>query len=591
MKKTIEETKNEKSCLIEKLNKLKHNCMSLEWLENRKIHYLLIILIGVLISLPFLWLQIKTTDDGWLHLLRLIGVDKAFKNGTFPLVLPYFCNNWGYSMTAFYPPIVTYIPYILGLISGSFANGLKLFATIATIFSGIFMYNFINEVTKKKTIAFFSAIIYMIFPYRLEDIYNRYAIGEFTAFIFIPIVFQGLFNLLHGDKKKHFYIAIGATGLLLSHTISTVYTAVFCLIYILFNFKLFFKKDIIIKCIINAIFIILMSLIFLLPMIEFKSQAEYSIFEPDVMKTGSKYLPSKTIEVWQFLKDKGEENGVSFVIGIPFILMLTIGILIYKNIDKKYKDFYITNILLGAISFIMCTNLFPWHIMPNFLATIQYPWRMLGFAMFFFAPVCAINVYYLSKSANKRWLQNLILIIFILIIGIFTVMELKEYKVENVNADKEYEQNAKENPVIHYFSVNRDYMPLKALVKQRGYLLERTDSTYILDGSIDIISEKKEALHLEIEFENAKKGTELELPYLFYPGYLVKLQYADLQVSLKTIETENGFIKLVIPEDVEEGKIIVDYTATILDKTSYILSGIFVIVFIIYVIYSRKRNE
>ena len=88
-----------------------------------------------------------------------------------------------------------------------------------------------------------------------------------------------------------------------------------------------------------------------------------------------------------------------------------------------------------------------------------------------------------------------------------------------------------------------------------------------------------------------KKGTELELPYLFYPGYLVKLQYSDLQVNLKTTETENGFIKIVIPEDVEEGKIIVDYTATILDKTSYILSGIFIIIFIIYVIYSRKRNE
>ena len=453
------------------------------------------------------------------------------------------------------------------------------------------MYNFVNEVTKKKTIAFFSAIIYMTFPYRLENIFNRYAIGEFTAFIFMPIVFQGLFNLLHGDKKKHFYIAVGATGLLLSHTISTLYTAVFSLIYILFNFKLFFKKDIIIKCIINAIFIILMSLIFLLPMIEFKSQAEYSIFVPDVMKTGSKYMPGKTIEVWQFVKDKGEENGVSFIVGIPFILMLTIGILVYKNIEKKYKDFYITNILLGIISFFMCTNLFPWHIMPNFLSTIQYPWRMLGFGMFFFAPICAMNVYYLSKSVNKIWLQNLILIVFILIIGIFTVMELKEYKVENANADKEYEQNVKENPIIHYLSVNRDYMPLKALVKQRGYLLERTDSTYILDGSIDIISEKKEALHLEIEFKNAKKGTELELPYLFYPGYFVKLQYSDLQVNLETTETENGFIKIVIPEDVKEGKIIVDYTATILDKISYILSGIFVIVFIIYVIYSRKRNE
>ena len=559
--------------------------------SKRSVHYLLIIAIGLLISIPFLWVQIRTTDDGWLHLLRLIGVDNSFTNGTFPLVAPYFCNNWGYSMTAFYPPIVTFIPYLLGIISGSFSIGLKLFATLATILSGIFMYNFVNEATKKKGIAFFSAIIYMTFPYRLEDVYNRYAIGEFTAFVFIPLVFQGLYNLLHGDKKRHFYIAIGATGLLLSHTISTLYTAVFCVFYILFNVKTFFKKDVIIKCVINGVFILLMSLMFLLPILEFKSQTEYSIFRPEVMKTGSQYMPDKTIKPWQFLKDKGEENGVSFVVGIPFILMVAIGILVYSKIDKKHKDFYLISAILGIISFVMCTNLFPWAIMPNFLCNIQYPWRMLGFAMFFFSPICAMNIYYLAKATNRKWLQNLVYIIFIIVIMIFTAIELKTYKTEDKTIDKKYEQEIKENPEIHYFSINRDYMPLKALVKQRTYLLSRSDSVYILSGKAEIIKEEKEALYLEVELQNGEKGTELELPFLFYPGYDVKLQYEDLEVNLETSETENGFIKIVIPDDFTEGKIIVNYTATILDKVAYILSGVFIVVFIIYVIYFRKKMK
>ena len=129
---------------------------------KRSIHYIIIIAVGLLISLPFLWLQIRSMDDGFIHLLRLIGLENAMEKGSFPfLVFPYFCKDWGYSMTAFYPPIVAYVPYILGLISGTFANGLKLFATFRTILSGIFMYNFINEVTKKKGIAFFSAIIYI----------------------------------------------------------------------------------------------------------------------------------------------------------------------------------------------------------------------------------------------------------------------------------------------------------------------------------------------------------------------------------------------------------------------------------------------
>lgn len=47
--------------------------------------------------------------------------------------------------------------------------------------------------------------------------------------------------------------------------------------------------------------------IFIIPMFEFKGQAKYSIFEPAIMKTGGEYVQTKTIELWQLLKDKGEK--------------------------------------------------------------------------------------------------------------------------------------------------------------------------------------------------------------------------------------------------------------------------------------------
>lgn len=558
--------------------------------NKRSIHYAIIIIIGLLISIPFFWVQVRNSDDGWLHMLRLIGIDNAMEKGAFPfLVAPYFCNDWGYSMTAFYPTIVAYVPYVLGLISGSFFNGLKIFGALTTVLSGIFMYNFMNEVTKKKGIAFFSAIIYMTLPYKLEDIYNRYAIGEFTAFVFMPIVFQGLYNLLHGDKKRHYYIAIGATGLLLSHTISTEYTAIFCLIYVLFNYKAFFKKDVIIKCLINVVFILLMSALFLLPMLEFKLQAQYAIFTPEIIKTSGEYAADNTIELWQLLKDKGEENGVSFVVGIPFIAMLFSGVLAYRNIEKKHRDFYITFVIFGLISLIMCTNLFPWGIMPDILCTLQYPWRMLGFALMFFTPVCAMNVYYLVTSIKKEWVRNAVYVLVFVILMAFTVKELAAYKVDDVTVDEKYEQNSIENPKINYFHVNRDYMPAKALVQQYKYLKDREDNTVVISGEATIENEDKDALHLDIDIKDATNGTELELPYLFYPGYTVRLEYNNQEVILETTESDYGFIKVIIPEDVSKGKITVDYTATTLDKVAYIISPIALIGFIVYIIYYRRK--
>lgn len=179
--------------------------------EKRCIHYILIAIIGLLVAIPFFWVQLRKTDDGYVHVLRVISVGLSFKNGAFPFLLtPFFCRNFGYTMTAFYPPLVTYLPYVLGIIANSSHIGIKIFSALTIPISGIFMYNFIDEVTQKKGIAFLSAIIYMVFPYRLEVYFNRFAMGEFTSLIFIPIVFQGLYNLLHGDKTKHFYITIGA---------------------------------------------------------------------------------------------------------------------------------------------------------------------------------------------------------------------------------------------------------------------------------------------------------------------------------------------------------------------------------------------
>ena len=568
-----------------KMNKIIEAIKTKRW-----VHYLIIVIIGLLISIPFLLVQLYLSDDGKYHLLRLIGLDNSMEYGSFPfLVFPFFCKNWGYSMMTFYPQLVTYIPYVLGLISGAFSTGLKIFASLTVVFSGIFMYNLVNEVTKKKGVAFLSAILYMIFPYRFECLFNRFAIGEFTAFVFIPIVFQGLYNLLQGDKKRHYYIAIGATGLLLTHTISTVYTALFCLIFVLFNLKAFFNKEVIKKCLINIVFILLVSAMFIIPMLEFKFTAEYAILEPDVMKTNAENVYTKTIKPSQFLKDIGEDNGVSFVVGIPFITMILLGILAFRKIDKEHKDFYISFLLLGVISIIMCTYLFPWRFMPDILCTLQYPWRLLGFAFFFFAPVCAMNVYYLLNSINKKWLKAIAWLLAIAIIAGFTVMELNEYPTNDTSLDAKYEGKNKENPQIDYFAINRDNMPKKALYNQFGYLETRKDNTEVISGNVNIVSENKEALHLEIEIENAKKDTKLELPYLFYPGYTITLEYNGKATKIDYYESEYGFVAINLPEDIETGKITVDYTATVLEKTAYAISAISIVGFIVYVICFRKK--
>lgn len=202
--------------------------------KSKNLHYIILVIIGFLVSIPFLWVQLRETDDGYVHILRIISLGLSFDNVNFPYLLtPFFCRNFGYTMIAFYGPLVTYIPYAMSLITNSVGAAVKLFAVLTIPISGIFMYNFMYEITKNKGISFLSGIIYMIFPYKIEVYFNRFAMGEFTALIFLPIVFQGLCNLLHGDGKKHFYITIGAVR---NNSFSYNYNRIYCIILFILYF-------------------------------------------------------------------------------------------------------------------------------------------------------------------------------------------------------------------------------------------------------------------------------------------------------------------------------------------------------------------
>lgn len=575
---------------MEKINRIINHIK-----ENKWIHYLIIIIIGIVLSLPLCKIQIRDTHDGFLHLLRLIGTNNALKLGSIPpIITPYFCNNWGYAMNLFYNPIVTYIPLLIKLFTPTYVIALKLFAALCIILSGITMYSFVNKVTNKRIIALFSAIIYLIVPYKLGDVYIRFAIGEFAAFVFLPILFIGVYNLFNQEGKRHYYIAIGATGLLLTHTVTTFYTAIICFVYVLFNIKKLKEKEIIKKLIINVVFILLMSALFVVPMLEAKFSAEYTIFDNELMVTNADYVYENTLEIKDLFVYSGEllpesyKKSAIYIIGVPIFTLMCLTIFVYKKIDKKYKDFYIISWIFGIISLFMCTKYCPWFLFPNILCTLQYPWRMLTFFGFFISFVLGINLYILMKMLfNKDITRLIVATILIVLMIIYTIPILLEFTSNDETADIEYENKILNNPKINYMSINREYMPKKALLLQRTYLKERNDETYILKGNANIISENKEDFTDIIEIENIEKNTILEFPYLYYPGYKITLNNGE---KLQSIETESGFVGCIITENIKKANITVEYKGTIITYISYAISFISSIIFIIYCYIENKKS-
>ena len=585
--------------------------------KDKIIHYIIIITVSLIASIPLINLRIYGTDDGYVHMLRIFGTEQILKAGIFPpFIYSKFANGFGYAINLFYSPFVTYGPLFFRIFGLHYYTCLKLFAYSTILISCFTMYNFLYEVSKKREIAILGAVIYAFIPYRLETIFNRFAIGEFTAYIFFPMLFHGLFNLLKGDGKKHYYIAISAIGLILTHTISTEYSAIFALLYIVFNFRQLKNKEVIRKVAINVIFILAITAFFTVPLMEHKILGNYVIFNSTSMRSLPSDVQNSTIKISQLFKDIGEVNGVSFKVGIPLIVLTLLGIVSYKKIDKNIKSEYITFAVIAMISLAMVTKLFPWTIMPKILTTLQFAWRILAFFEFALSIICAINLYYfvemIAKDKENQYNVLFAISIVLIIVSMVKIDYNYSYEDEKKLSDEEYEAQIAEKTSI--WLINRDYLPQKVDTKALGksYLDYRENKVYVLDENATIINEKKKDLQLEFDIENYKANTILELPYVYYLGYKVTIEQKDNEMETKmtntynetriikidkksteniqTLESDNGMLAIKLDKNIESAHITVKYTGTTIEKVSYLISAISIITFIGYVIYSKKQD-
>lgn len=306
--------------------------------ETQNVKEILILLISaIFICLPLLNSKLDIMyDDGIQHVSRLIGTYQSIKEGqTFPVIMSKLCNNFGYSWNLFYSPITAYLPLIFKLIGASFVGSIKLFMFFVVLLSGITMYFFVKEVTKNNKVALLAGIFYIFAPYRLTDMYARNALAELTSFVFLPMVFHGLYGILKQKKKREYLLIFGAIGLILTHTVITMYIAIICFIYLLTQIKKLKNKTIIRKIVISLLFIIVITSFFTLPLLEHKMSANYEVFKEGRMERTDVLVAFKLSFLELFITPK--ENIMTYEIGWLSVILLILSPIVIKKLKQKCK--------------------------------------------------------------------------------------------------------------------------------------------------------------------------------------------------------------------------------------------------------------
>lgn len=590
--------KEEKLSVKEKLKRIIPNIKSGEYANIA-----IIFIVSIFVCLPLLNKNCNIyIDDGIQHLCRLIGTEQTLVSKQFlPMIMSNFCNNFGYSWNIFYSPLTAYIPLIFRIFSFSFETCLKLFMFVVTVATGIAMYKFVIKITKNKNIAILASVLYIIAPYRITDMYVRMALAELTSFIFIPMVFSGMYSIINENKKSSLLIT-GASGLILTHTVVCMYTAMLCFVYLIVFIRKLNKKSIL-NLLVSLLMIVLITSFYWVGLAQHYFSTSYEVFVPGRMER---------VDVLNFYKTSlsqlvytDQEQKMIYEIGIVTFIGLLLTPIAIMKFEKQEKEKDFTKIyglfgILGIVLTIMTLKIFPFEKLPGTFTMIQFTFRLFEFTSFFFAIISAVNFWILIKNFNIRDV-----IIISLIACLLTTIYGKKISYEKKYDEKDFiepRRVTKDVGRINAGMASFEYLPSKAFNCLKTYIADREDVPIILnnsDNQITISDYEKNGSNMKMKIlkaspelangtdkvyevseeltneedtiseanqddESSKANTtsediEIELPYIYYLGYRVKIDGKEVKYT----ESEHGFVQINIDKELnEEAEITVKYLGT-----------------------------
>ncbi len=176
------------------------------------------------------------SDDGMIHLYRLMGLDVAIHAGIFfPRLFPDFAFGYGYAVLNFYSPLGYYLGEFFHLLGADYIVALKLAFGAALLFSVWTMYAFVRAGLNRPA-ALLAALAYLYAPYHLGNVYQRGALAEALAYVFFPLLLWLCQRLI--VRREAIYVlglAIAYAGLILTHNLSAMLFSPVLLAYALFQ--------------------------------------------------------------------------------------------------------------------------------------------------------------------------------------------------------------------------------------------------------------------------------------------------------------------------------------------------------------------
>lgn len=365
------------------------------WLTPQRRGKLVLLSFAVMLaSGPAFKDTINIGHDSVFHLVRLCNVADGLKY-SFPVRIGgYFYNGYGSVTSVFYSDIFLY-PFAMLMNAGaSLQFSTNLFFVAVNAASAASMYVAAKRIFQDEWAGVCASVLYTFSIYRVSDVFSRYAFGEMTAMIFLPLFLLGLYEVVLGDKHRWILLGVSASCIFFSHMLSTLVCALtavgFCALFIV-NILKEGRLFSIVKAMCVAGLLCTFQLV---PFLMYSTQglgaqmltkdaAFYAIHPAQLFMLGEGELGVDP-------RDPGLAT-FALEIGLPLFLGAMLALYVAVTAEKREKNngFAALLVLAGGVFALMSTKLFPWShvrvITGGLSDYLQFPWRLLMMTSVFFA--------------------------------------------------------------------------------------------------------------------------------------------------------------------------------------------------------------
>lgn len=540
--------------------------------KNKTHIFLKICLIGLISSLPFIFSNtIYFQDDYVFHLSRMEAYANSVRNfDLFPKIFYEYANGAGYGVDLFYPSILT-LPYaflrILGF-SSVYALNLFYFILNCCIAGSSFFLG--KSLFKNNRSSLLLSLMYTLSTYRFCDEIARGAIGEVFGFIFIPIAFLGLYQIVFGDKKKWYWLTIGMSFLIISHLLSAYMFFFFILLFLCV--KLIMERDIqdiikrfLVLCI-AGITTFMLTMWHLFEIIQQSNHMDFNYSRAHLYIPTSDFGGILRESFFSNIKASTPINNV----GTFLICMLVVLWCCFFFMNRYSKVLLIMTTML----IFMTSSSFPWPFFVNTpVKMIQFPFRLVLFCtLFLILLICYVCKKIVKNNATVLAILSVTCVILFLCLS-FSYTPKRVNKLGN--------------------DVSTFYADRFSLGDGQEYIkkgLDFSTATPKKNTDIEVINNQGDRFvttrvdnKLEIKGE-ANEPTEIITPFFYYYGYVA----IDGEGNKIPCKEQNGKVAIQFPKG--NNSVTIYYQKTALQKTTSYISLATLVVFIVGAAYFRRNN-